>query len=561
LEPRKQDPNNPALSTPHSPRRHPLRWIALILLFAAIGLGIAAIVMVRRATPIIKGRVLETLSKRFNAKVDLDDLQVSLIQGLQVTGTGLRIFPPDDVVAAGATSPLITIRTFHFGASLSGLFLKPTHVGTVHVEGLALVIPPREVRQQAAAARAPQPRKKPTKIKIQVDEIVLDDSQLVIETLKPGKDPKVFVLKHVVLHDFGPDTPWPYTASITNAIPKGEIEAHGTFGPWETESPGDSNLTGHYTFDHADLNPIKGIGGLLDSIGDFDGQLDKIAVHGTANVPAFTLDTANHPLPLTTKFEATVDGTTGDTYLHHVDAVLGHSHFTTQGEIVNVKGKGHIIDLDLDIPAGRLEDFLQLAVKTQPVIMTGVLQTKTHLHIPPGKISVAQKIELNDRFTLHGIHFTNPSWQDRVDDLSLRAQGHPDETKKEQLKRGLPAPADIRSQMTGRFRMNNGKLDFSDLDYQLPGATVTLDGVYTLDGKVFDFHGHARTEAKPSEMVVSGWKSFLLKAVDPFVAKNGAGMELPIKISGTNGSPKFGLDFGHKDKDKDKTPPQPRPKP
>jgi hypothetical protein len=78
-----------------------------------------------------------------------------------------------------------------------------------------------------------------------------------------------------------------------------------------------------------------------------------------------------------------------------------------------------------------------------------------------------------------------------------------------------------------------------------------MDGVYTLDGKQFDFHGKARLDAKVSQMV-TGWKSILLLAVDPFFSKNGAGTEVPVEVTGTNSDPHFGLDFGHKDKDQDK---------
>jgi len=50
---------------------------------------------------------------------------------------------------------------------------------------------------------------------------------------------------------------------------------------------------------------------------------------------------------------------------------------------------------------------------------------------------------------------------------------------------------------------------------------------------------------------MTGAKSFLLKAFDPFFRKNGE-TELPIKITGTREHPSFGLDFHHKDKDKEK---------
>jgi hypothetical protein len=48
---------------------------------------------------------------------------------------------------------------------------------------------------------------------------------------------------------------------------------------------------------------------------------------------------------------------------------------------------------------------------------------------------------------------------------------------------------------------------------------------------------------------MTGAKSFILKAFDPFFRKNGQ-TELPIKITGTREHPSFGLDFRHKDKDK-----------
>ena len=510
-------------------------WIGLGTL---IGLLVVGEVVIHRAAPILKGRVIETLSTRFNSKVELDDLDVSLIKGLAVSGNGLRIFAPDDLVAAGAKDPVIAVKNFDFHIGLIGLFLKPTHVSSVYVRGLQIHIPPKSIRQKG------QSTQHKGKIKIVVGDLVVDDSQLVIGTDKPDKDPKIFQLQHIVLHEVGTASSSPYDATLTNAIPKGDIHATGTFGPWNVESPGESNVTGKYTFEHADLNTIKGIGGMLYSKGDFKGPLNRIEVEGIANVPNFSLDTANHPVPLETHFSAIVDGTTGDTYLQPVKAKLGESEFTCSGAVVNHKGVGHSIDLDVDVPAGRIQDFLQLAVKTQPVVMSAVLNMKTKLEIPPGKESVTHKIGLKGQFTLQQMHFTNAEVQDKVDMLSLRAQGHPKEAK--------PGAEDVNARMVGKFQMAKGKLDFQDLNFAMPGATVNLVGVYTLDGKQFDFTGKVRTNAKLSQMVASRWKSWMLKVADPFFHKNGAGAEIPVKVTGTNTAPKFGLDIGHKDKDQAK---------
>jgi hypothetical protein len=510
-------------------------WIVFSLLIAVAVFGVIGEVMVRRAGPILKGRVIETLSTRFNSRVEMDGFDVSVVKGLEVSGNGLRIFPEDEVVAAGATEPLIALGRFSFHVNMAGLFAKPMHVGTVHVTGMAIHIPPREMR-----AQAPKGQRHIGKITIVVDEIVFDDSKLVIGTLKPDKEPLDFEMSRVVMRNIGPNAPWEYDATLVNATPKGDIHAKGTFGPWNNDSPGDSSVIGHYTFDHADLNTIKGIGGMLSSVGEFTGQLNNIVVDGTTETPDFSLDTANHPMPLHTKFHAVVDGTNGDTYLQPVDARLGESDFSCNGTVINVRGKGHIIDLDVTVPNGRIQDFLQLGVKTTPVVMTGRLTMKTKLHIRPGPESVTRKIGLKGGFTLRQIHFTNPEVEDKVDMLSLRAQGDPKDAK--------PGAEDVHSQMVGQFVMEAGKLSFSKLDYTLPGATVELTGEYSLDGQQFEFEGKMRTDAKVSQMVASKWKSILLKPVDPFFKKNGAGAEIPVKISGTRSAPKFGLDLRHKKK-------------
>ena len=133
------------------------------------------------------------------------------------------------------------------------------------------------------------------------------------------------------------------------------------------------------------------------------------------------------------------------------------------------------------------------------------------------------------------IHFTNPEVEDKVDMLSLRAQGDPKDAK--------PGAEDVHSQMVGEFAMADGKLSFSKLDYALPGAEVNLAGVYSLNGDQFEFAGKVRTKAEVSQMVASKWKSILLRPVDPFFKKNGAGAEIPVKVSGTKSAPKFGLDL------------------
>ncbi|MFL6448049.1 MAG: hypothetical protein ACJ746_10230 [Bryobacteraceae bacterium] len=514
-------------------RRGVWAWIGISALVTLVTFLIVAEIMIERAGPILKGRVIETLSTRFNSRVELDSFNVSVLRGLEIKGARLRIYPPDPVVAAGAKQPLIALDHFSFHSGFIGLIFKPMHLRAVSASGLHINIPPAELR-----AKAEQSQGRRGKIKIVVDEIICDDSELIIGTLKPDKDPKHFSLKHIELHDVGPNAPWSYQATLTNAVPRGHIQAKGFFGPWNTYSPGDSSVTGHYTFDHADLNTIKGISGMLLSVGDFKGQLNKIEVDGTTETPDFSLDTANHPVPLHTEFHAIVDGTSGDTYLRPVHAKLGTSNFTTSGAVVNIKGKGHTIDLDVEVRAGQLRDFLQLAVKSDPPVMTAIVATKTKLHIRPGQESVTQKLSFDGNFVLTKIHFTNPHIQDQVDSMSLRARGDPQDAK--------PGAKDVDSQMSGAFEMSRRVIRFKDLQYTLPGGRIKLAGVYSMDGQQFNFAGTVFTKASLPHMVASRWKSLLLRPISPFFKGPNGGAAIPVKITGTRSAPKFGLDLFRK---------------
>jgi len=175
--------------------------------------------------------------------------------------------------------------------------------------------------------------------------------------------------------------------------------------------------------------------------------------------------------------------------------------------------------------------------------MTGFISLKTKLDLPPGEPDVANRLQLSGNFEVSDAHFTNEKVQEKVDALSVRSQGKPKLAQKNNV------PDKVESDMKGTFDLRNGVFSFSQLNFQIPGTEVNLTGTYSLDGNIFDFRGKARLDAKVSQMV-TGWKSILLKPVDPFFSKNGAGTEVPFKITGTKSEPHFGLDFQHKSDDK-----------
>lgn len=269
----------------------------------------------------------------------------------------------------------------------------------------------------------------------------------------------------------------------------------------------------------------------------YKGTLDRIAVDGKTSTPDFRVATSGHPVPLNTVFHAIVDGSTGDTSLQPVQAKLLNSIISASGSVVKVKEtQGHHIRLDVSIEKARIEDLLALGVKTDPPIMTGAVRLKTKLDLLPGEADVPMRLRLAGTFAVSGAHFTNPKVQAKVDNLSMRSQGKPKLAKDN-------IPDNVLSDMSGKFRLREGVLSFSQLYFQAPGTLVSLKGDYSLDGNRFDFRGKARLKAKLSHLV-TGWKSLLLKPVDPFFHKHGAGTEIGVKITGTKSAPHFGLNLG-----------------
>jgi hypothetical protein len=544
---------NPSSTSTQRPRRHRtawrvFAWTASITGVLLIGALIAGDVLLHRAGPLLKEKVVDTLSTRFDSRVELDTFHVSVVRGFEVYGTGLKLYPNHLQIDA----PLIAVDRFSFHVlNWKQLFKAPMYINRVVVSGLSIHMPPKDQRANMphlSKNQEPGEDQSSSGLKVVVGEIVVDRADLVIENGKPGKIPLDFVIHRLQLHSVGAGRPMRFHATLVNPKPIGNIDSTGDFGPFDEHSPGDTPVDGNYTFRKADLNTIKGIGGMLASNGHYQGQLDHIEVDGETTTPNFSLDMANRPVPLNTHFHAIVDGTNGDTYLQPVDAWLMQTHIVARGEVVRVAGvPGRDIRLDVTVGPGRIQDVLLLAVKSQPPLMNGQLQLHTKFNLPPGRDSVTERLQLQGNFGLDNVVFTSDSIQSKVDELSLRGQGKPKEAKNANALEAAtvqPGAEGITSEMRGTFTFGNHKLTLSTLNYRVPGADIALTGAYDLSGQTLDFTGTARLKAHVSEMV-TGWKSWLLKPVDPFFAKDGAGTQVPIKVGGTTAHPDIGLDFHH----------------
>jgi len=536
-----------------------------ILLIGIAALVIVAAVLAHRAEPYLRARIVQALEDRFHARVELDSFHMSVRSGLEghwgvwAEGKGLRIWPPANVegVSVPGTGappapddkPLIQLDQFSFHAPLIYQRGKPFHISVVELKGLRADVPPKSHFQHAAAgAGDAEPSKSAASLlQFSVDAIDCSDARLLLETSKPGKLPLEIAIAHLKLTNVSTGSAMGFEAELTNPKPTGAIHTTGSFGPWDKADPGESPVKGDYQFDHADLSDFKGIAGILSSTGHYEGTLRNLVVDGETDTPDFRLEPFDNPLPLHTRFHAKVDGTNGDTWLLPVEATLGHSHFTAQGQIVRViapgtasgdpnHSLGHDIALNVNVDHARIEDFLRLAshVGSTPVL-TGTVALKTTLHIPPGPAPVHQRLALNGSFVLDQAQFSDPKIQDGIEQLSLRGQGRPKEMK-------TTAPGCITSKMEGDFKIGGGVINLPSLTYTVTGATIELTGKYGIVGGSLDFTGNAKMDASVSQMV-GGWKGLLLSPLDRYLKRDGAGTEIPIHIRGNRDKPQFGVDI------------------
>jgi hypothetical protein len=541
-------------------RRYWLLAAGVATLAVITGLALSAFSLRSRIDPYARQQVVQYLSRRFDSDVKLQSLhiripQTSVLRLLVTRGRGALVTIEGEGLTLRSEQhpeapPLFSIRRFTAEFKLDSLFQPRKVVNHVTLEGMDIRIPPPGERPSfsgkaragsKSAADAPPstapstPPNAEPKTGVLIEDITVQNASLTLLPRDPHKIPLRFDIHHMRLESIGAGVGMKYEASLTNAKPPGNIQASGTFGPWVANDLGETPITGNYRFDHADLGVFNGIAGTLNSTGSFDGKLSAINASGDASIPNFRLKMTGNPVPLVVRFTILVDGGNGNTILKPVVAKLGSTNFTTSGGIIRHEaGLPRAISLDVAMPDGDLRDVLRLAMRGEP-FMEGRLALKTKIDIPPLTGKVREKLELNGHFEVSEGKLLRSNFQGYLDGLSRRAQGQPQNHDIDQ----------VVSQMAGAFQLENAVIRFSQLSFGVPGAKLDLAGNYDLDSEAIAFAGSVKLQATVSQMV-TGWKRWVLKPVDPFFEKDGAGTYLHFHIGGTSKKPQFGLDLkGH----------------
>ena len=500
--------------------------VAIVVVFAIVGLIIAS----ARLPNYLRERAIQTLSTHFKSDVQIADLQVTVFPRTRVTITGLVLRHN------GRTDipPLIQAKEIIVDANLRDLLLPKLHIASIRLVGLQIFTPPHRPGGPPLLKKTDDDLSK--KYPLVIDDIHADDARLLILRAQPGKEPKDFEIHHLEINDFRFDRPANFHAILTNPTPQGEINSVGLFGPWQPEEPSELPVDAKYNFANADFRTLKGISGTMNSTGAFKGPLNYLSVQGQTDTPNFALNIAGHPERLRTNYDATVDGTNGDVILKSVLAKLRNSTLHVKGEVVDMEKevRGRTIKLDAVSDDARIEDLLWLAVKSDEPVMTGSATLKARIEIAEADTDILQRLTIHGQFGVGDAEFTSQTVQGRIDSLSKRAQGEPKATDL-----GTAVSA-----LKGKFDVKKGLITFSELSFEVAGASVQLAGTYQMTSGEMNLHGKLRMDAKLSQ-TTTGVKSFFLKAVDPFFKGKHGGTEIPIKITGTKDHPSFGLDLHH----------------
>jgi hypothetical protein len=370
-----------------------------------------------------------------------------------------------------------------------------------------------------------------------VERLVANGALVEFAPEKAGDKPFVFDVHEALLSNIRWETPIQYRLKFFNPDPPGEISVAGNFGSWKHGHAEETPISGQYSFEHANLGIYGGIAGFLSSHGKFDGVLKHIDVTGETETPDFEVASGGHKVKLETQFDAYVDGMHGDTYLKRVEGRFGRTVVTAAGSVARAQGKkGKFTQLRLDVNRGRIEDILRLFVSAPHPPMSGEASLTSTAQFPSGDAPFLQKLRMDGQFNIEKGSFTSNETQTNVEKLSAGARGQ-----------NKDDPDSVLTDLKGTVELIQGIAHFSNLQFGIPGAHAQLRGTYGLETHKVNLHGEMRVETRISK-TTTGFKSLLLKVMDPIFKKKKKGEIVPVHILGTYEKPNFGLDVNNQQK-------------
>ena len=168
----------------------------------------------------------------------------------------------------------------------------------------------------------------------------------------------------------------------------------------------------------------------------------------------------------------------------------------------------------------------------------GNANLQLHVAIPAERTSFLTALTANGSFGIVDGKFADKDTEQSLTRLS------------ESATKGKPnPPADVAddtlvlSDLKGQVTARDGIAHLSHINFQMPGADATLDGTFNLLNYRTDMRGTLITKGDIST-TETGFKSFLLKALTPFLKRENHAKVVPFIVAGPYGSVHISLDLG-----------------
>jgi hypothetical protein len=190
------------------------------------------------------------------------------------------------------------------------------------------------------------------------------------------------------------------------------------------------------------------------------------------------------------------------------------------------KGRSKIITLDAEMPDGRLEDILRFVLKDPKPPFTGSAAFHWQFTAPLTSKNTVHDMRIGGPASLGNVEPATEQTRENLDALSAKGRGEPQ----------AAGSINVDSNVRGMIDVRDGVARLSDILFRTPGVLVTLHGTYQLLNEELNLAGTARLEARLSQ-TTTGFKSVLIKVVDPFFKKKKAGAAVPVRITGPARNP------------------------
>jgi len=232
-------------------------------ILALVVAGLAWLAHIPLSSERLRSSIVNSLGRTFQSKVELDSVELQLLPRLHIVGHGLVIRH-----RRHEQVPLIAVRQFTVSSTITSLFRS--HVEDVVLDGLDIQIPPKDTADNArteAGSSNPTDTASSTATvsespgddaqatmrrmarEIVIDRLVADESSLTILRRDPTRPPRVWRMHQLRMQSVGATHAAPFQSVLTNAVPPGEIDTHGTFGPWNAAEPSLTPIEGSFVFE------------------------------------------------------------------------------------------------------------------------------------------------------------------------------------------------------------------------------------------------------------------------------------------------------------------------